>query len=97
MERVAANCRKIASKERLSGKKSRHKRPKIPNYSDVFQFFTDDYIKVKGRWTYLYRAIDKCGQTIDLLLSAQRDAAAAKRYLPKALGQPREPAYDHRG
>jgi transposase, IS6 family len=46
------------------------------------------YIKVKGRWTYLYRAVDKCGQTIDFLLSAKRDAAAAKRFLSKALGQP---------
>ncbi len=32
-------------------------------------------IKVKGRWTYLYRAVDKSGQTIDFLLSAKRDAA----------------------
>ena len=43
---------------------------------------------MKGRWTYLYRAVDKCGQTTDFLLSAQRDAAAAKRFLSKARGQP---------
>jgi transposase, IS6 family len=47
-----------------------------------------DLYKVKGRWTYLYRAVDKCGQTIDFLLSAKRDAAAAKRFLSKALSQP---------
>jgi IS6 family transposase len=48
----------------------------------------ETYIEVKGRWTYLYRAVDSCGQTIDFLLSARRDAAAAKRFFCKALGQP---------
>lgn len=38
------------------------------------------YVKVKGRWTYLYRAVDAHGQTIDFLLSAKRDAAAARRF-----------------
>ena len=46
------------------------------------------YIKVKGVWTYLYRAVDSLGQTIDFLLSAQRDAASAKRFFRKALAQP---------
>jgi transposase, IS6 family len=46
------------------------------------------YIKGKGRWTYLYRAVDKTGQTIDFLLSAKRDAGAAKRFFRKALAQP---------
>ena len=48
----------------------------------------ETYIKVKGRWTYLYRAVDKCGETIDFLLSAKRDAASAKRFFRKALAQP---------
>jgi transposase-like protein len=48
----------------------------------------ETYIKVKGRWTYLYRAVDSRGQTIDFLLSAKRDAAAAKRFFRKALAQP---------
>src|ERR687885_1472250 len=48
----------------------------------------ETYVKVKGRWTYLYRAVDSRGQTIDFLLSARRDAAAAKRFFRKALGQP---------
>ena len=43
---------------------------------------------MKGRWTYLYRAVDSRGQTIDFLLSARRDTAAAKRFFRKALGQP---------
>jgi transposase-like protein len=48
----------------------------------------ETYVKVKGRWTYLYRAVDSRGQTVDFLLSAKRDAAAAKRFFRKALGQP---------
>ena len=43
---------------------------------------------MKGRWTYLYRAVDSRGQTIDFLLSSKRDAAAARRFFRKALGQP---------
>ena len=42
-------------------------------------------IKVKGQWYYLYRAVDKTGQTIDFLLTAQRDEHAAKRFLTKAI------------
>ncbi len=38
----------------------------------------ETYVKVKGRWAYLYRAVDSRGATIDFLLSATRDAAAAK-------------------
>jgi len=47
----------------------------------------ETYIKVKGRWTYLYRAVDSRGQTIDFLLSGKRDAAAARRFFRKALKQ----------
>src|ERR1041384_663050 len=45
----------------------------------------ETYIKVKGHWYYLYRAVDKTGQTIDFLLTAQRDEQAAKRFLTKAI------------
>ncbi len=48
----------------------------------------ETYVRVKGRWAYLYRAVDSRGETIDFLLSAKRDAAAAKRFFRKALGQP---------
>jgi transposase-like protein len=48
----------------------------------------ETYVKVKGRWIYLYRAVDSRGQTIDFLLSAKRDAEAAKRFFRKALAQP---------
>jgi IS6 family transposase len=45
----------------------------------------ETYIRVKGRWCYLYRAIDSAGATIDFLLSALRDADAAKRLFRSAL------------
>jgi IS6 family transposase len=48
----------------------------------------ETYVRVKGRWMYLYRAVDSRGQTIDFLLSAKRNAAAAKWFFRKALGQP---------
>lgn len=48
----------------------------------------ETYVRVKGRWMYLYRAVDSRGQTIDFLLSAKRDAASAKRFFRRALGQP---------
>src|SRR6202790_1940414 len=43
----------------------------------------ETHIKVKGRSTYLYRAVDKQGRTVDFLLSEQRDVAAAKRFFRK--------------
>jgi putative transposase len=46
----------------------------------------ETYIKVKGEWYYLYRAVDKEGQTIDFMLSKNRDREAAERFLEKAIG-----------
>ncbi|WP_346294459.1 IS6 family transposase [Sphaerothrix gracilis] len=48
----------------------------------------ETYVKVKGEWKYLYRAIDSSGQTLDFMLSAKRDTKAAKRFLKKALQAP---------
>jgi transposase-like protein len=48
----------------------------------------ETYIRVKGEWVYLYRAVDATGQTIDFRLSLKRDAAAAKRFFREALKQP---------
>jgi transposase-like protein len=47
----------------------------------------ETYIKVKGEWRYLYRAVDKTSQTIDFLLTEQRDQPAATRFLTKAIEQ----------
>ena len=45
----------------------------------------ETYIKVKGQWMYLYRAVDSKGNTIDFYLSKTRDQKAAKRFFKKAL------------
>jgi putative transposase len=47
----------------------------------------ETYIKIKGQWKYLYRAVDRDGQTIDFLLTAHRDKKAALRFLKKAMRQ----------
>ncbi len=46
----------------------------------------ETYIKVKGKWKYISRAIDSDGNTIDFLLSSKRNKKTAKRFLKKALG-----------
>ena len=51
----------------------------------------ETYVRVQGRWCYLFRAIDSTGATIDFLLSALRDAEAAKRLFRRALSHPSHP------
>ena len=51
----------------------------------------ETYIKIKGQWKYLYRAVDTAGQTVDFLLTARRDAAAALRFFRKAIRHHGEP------
>jgi putative transposase len=51
----------------------------------------ETYVKVKGQWKFLYRAVDKEGRTIDFLLRAHRDKAAARDYFEKAIEQNGEP------
>ena len=62
-------------------KKSR----KYKNSIDKSWRMDETYIKVKGVWKYLYRAVDKQGKTIDFLLTAKRDSMAARRFLKKAI------------
>jgi putative transposase len=47
----------------------------------------ETYIRVKGEWRYLYRAVDEDGNTIDFLLRAHRDKTAARRYFEKSIAQ----------
>ena len=47
----------------------------------------ETYIKIKGKWKYLYRALDKYGRTIDFMLSHKRDITTAKRFFKKVLKQ----------
>jgi transposase-like protein len=47
----------------------------------------ETYIKVRGQWVYLYRAVDNQGRTVDFLLSKRRDVAAAERFFSRATKQ----------
>ena len=46
----------------------------------------ETYVKVAGRWPYVYRAIDQFGQVIDVFVSPRRDAGAARRFFQRAIG-----------
>ena len=52
----------------------------------------ETYIKIKGKWHYLYRAVDKENNTIDFLLTEKRDKKAAKRFFAKVIRNNRLPA-----
>jgi len=45
----------------------------------------ETYIKVRGKWTYLYRAVDRDGKTLDFMLSERRNTAATRRFFKRAV------------
>jgi transposase-like protein len=47
----------------------------------------ETYLKIRGQWVYLYRAVDKAGRTVDFLLGRRRDMAAATRFFSRATKQ----------
>jgi transposase, IS6 family len=49
----------------------------------------ETYVKVAGRWRYVYRAIDQFGQVIDVFVSPRRDTTAARRFFERAIGTTR--------
>ena len=64
----------------IEKKIKRHLRPTNDSWK-----VDETYIKVKGKWKYLYRAVDSDGDTVDFILSSKRDKKAAKRFFKKAL------------
>jgi transposase, IS6 family len=77
--------------QRYAPEMERRLRPRLRPTNDSWRV-DETYIRVKGKWVYLYRAVDSSGSTIDFLLSAKRDAAAAERFLAKALRGENHPA-----
>src|SRR5258707_2760913 len=71
--------------QRYAQEIQRRMRPRLRPTNDSWRV-DETYIRVKGKWRYLYRAVDSTGATLDFLLSARQDAAAAKRFLAKAWG-----------
>jgi len=59
-------------------------RPHLRPINDSWKM-DETYVKVKGEWKYLYRAVDSSGQTLDFMLSDKRDAKASKRFSKKVL------------
>jgi transposase-like protein len=49
-------------------------------------WFDETYVKVAGRWRYVYRAVDQSGQIVDVSVSPRRDARAARRFFQRAIG-----------
>ncbi len=62
-------------------------RPYLKQTNDSWRV-DETYVKVRGQWMYLYRAVDSTGQTLDFLLNETRSARAAKRFFRKVLGRP---------
>jgi transposase-like protein len=59
---------------------------RFARHSPADRWFVDEtYVKVNGVWRYVYRAVDQYGQVIDVLVSARRDADAARRFFRRAL------------
>ena len=54
----------------------------------------ETYVKIRGKWCYLYRAVDRAGRTVDFRLSTRRDLAAAKAFFRKAMKSQQPPGGD---
>src|SRR6266699_6303549 len=70
--------------QRYAPELEQRSRPHLKATNDSWRV-DETYIKIKGTWTYLYRAVDSEGNTLEFLLSPTRDAEAAKRFFLKAL------------
>lgn len=64
----------------IASRAQRRKRPTANSWR-----VDETYLKIKGRWTYLYRAVDRDGQTPDFMRSERRDLAATRRFFKRAI------------
>ena len=72
--------------QRFSPELEKRMRPHLKKSNDSWRV-DETYVKVRGKWMYLYRALDSNGQTLDFLLNETRSKRAAKRFFRKVLGQ----------
>ena len=75
----------VGSVQRYTPEMERRLRSRLKPTTDSWRL-DETYIRIKGKWRYLYRAVDSNGATLDFLLSAKQDAAAAKRFQSQSLG-----------
>jgi len=73
--------------QRYAPEIDRRSRPHLKPTNDSWRV-DETYVKVRGKWMYLYRAVDSTGQTLDFLLNQTRSTRAAKRFFRKVLGHP---------
>src|ERR1700732_1906262 len=78
--------------QRYAPEIQRRLRTRLRPTNDSWRWVDETYVRVKGKWVYLYRAVDSTASTIDFLHSTKRDAAAAERFLTKALDGEDHPA-----
>ena len=73
--------------QRYSPELDRRCRPHLKHTNDSWRV-DETYVKVRGKWMYLYRSVDSTGQTLDFLLNETRSTRAAKRFFRKTLSRP---------
>jgi len=73
--------------QRYAPEIDKRSRPYLKQTNDSWRV-DETYGKVRGKWMYLYRAVDSTGQTLDFLLNQTRSTRAAKRFFRKVLGRP---------
>ena len=73
--------------QRYAPELDKRSRPHLKQTNDSWRV-DETYVKVRGQWMFLYRAVDSSGQTLDFLLNQTRSTRAAKRFFCKVLGRP---------